>query len=45
MPQRLFSAMGYGKFRPIIDVEQLKSKEKNIMKKQEFDLELTNKIQ
>jgi len=28
MPQRLFSAMGYGKFRPIIDVEQLKSKEK-----------------
>lgn len=27
MPQRLFSAMGYGKFRPIIDVSQLKSKE------------------
>ena len=27
MPQRLFSAMGYGKFRPIIDVAQLKSKE------------------
>ena len=27
MPQRLFSAMGYGKFRPIIDVTQLKSKE------------------
>ena len=27
MPQRLFSAMGYGKFRPIIDVDQLKSKE------------------
>ena len=27
MPQRLFSAMGYGKFRPIIDVAQLKRKE------------------
>ena len=27
MPQRLFSAMGYGEFRPIVDVAQLKRKE------------------
>jgi flagellar motor protein MotB len=27
MPQRLFSAMGYGEFRPIVDIAQLKSKE------------------
>ena len=27
MPQRLFSAMGYGEFRPIVDVAQLKNKE------------------
>ena len=27
MPQRLFSAMGYGEFRPIVDIAQLKNKE------------------
>ena len=27
MPQRLFSAMGYGEFRPIVDIAQFKSKE------------------